>query len=44
MDGKGYAFPYDDVCPDRGEAQEGALNSPKPASLTVIVGGLTAYN
>lgn len=43
IDGKGYAFPYDDVTPDGGVGQEGAMSSPNPALLTVTVGGLNAY-
>ena len=43
LDGKGYAFPYDDVVPDGGVPQEGALFSYSPALLTVAVGGNGAY-
>ena len=42
LDGHGYAFPYDDVAPDGGVGQEGALQSASPASLTVAVGGTNA--
>ena len=41
--GAGYAFPYDDVTPDGGVGQEGAMSSPNPELLTVTVGGLNAY-
>jgi len=43
LDGQGYAFPYDDVTSDGGAGQEGALESPSPALLTVTVGGNNAY-
>jgi len=43
LDGLGYAFPYDDVTPDNGVAQEGAVFSFAPSSLTVTVGGGNAY-
>jgi len=43
LDGLGYAFPYDDVTPDGGEPQEGALFSSSPTLLTVAVGGNNAY-
>ena len=36
---RGYAFPYDDVGPSKGEDQSGFLNDPKPKVLTVEVGG-----
>ena len=39
LDGRGYAFPYDDVTPDGGIPQEGAVFSYSPARLTVSVGG-----
>lgn len=38
VDGKGYAFSYDDVNPD-GENASGELVSTIPASLTITVGG-----
>ncbi|KAL6716191.1 hypothetical protein ACLMJK_005757 [Lecanora helva] len=38
-DGKGYAFPYDDVSPSGGEDQSGAVHDPSPQLLTVAVGG-----
>ncbi|KAK5701874.1 hypothetical protein LTR97_004692 [Elasticomyces elasticus] len=43
LDGKGYAFPYDDVVPDGGAGQEGALFSYSPTLLTVAVGGNGAF-
>lgn len=43
LDGLGYAFPYDDVTPDGGSPQEGAVMSGSPALLTVAVGGNNAY-
>ncbi|KAK3714072.1 hypothetical protein LTR37_008101 [Vermiconidia calcicola] len=43
LDGKGYAFPYDDVTPDGGVPQEGAVFSFSPALLTVSVGGRNAH-
>lgn len=39
LDHHGYAFPYDDVTPDGGEPQEGAVFSFSPLVLTVNVGG-----
>lgn len=39
LDGKGYAFPYDDVGPANGADQSGSLFDANPASLTVTVGG-----
>lgn len=39
LDGRGYAFPYDDVTPSGGADQSGALNDPNPAVLTVALGG-----
>lgn len=38
-DGKGYAFPFDDVTPNGGEDQSGAVQDGAPQSLTVAVGG-----
>ena len=38
-DGKGYAFPYDDVNPDIGIDQAGVVAAPNPKLLTVTVGG-----
>lgn len=43
LDGKGYAFPYDDVTPDGGVAQEGAVFTSNPASMTLAVGGNNAH-
>lgn len=39
VDGKGYAFSYDDVTPDDGVNQSGVVASANPETLTVIVGG-----
>ena len=39
LDGRGYAFPYDDVVPDGGDDQSGAVNDPNPSILTVAIGG-----
>ncbi|KAJ4413586.1 hypothetical protein N0V82_008447 [Gnomoniopsis sp. IMI 355080] len=41
LDGKGYAFPYDDVAPTGGADQSGSLYDPSPKLLTVTVGGPT---
>jgi hypothetical protein len=38
-DGRGYAFPYDDVGPSSGQDQSGAVSDGSPALLTVSVGG-----
>lgn len=38
-DGKGYAFPYDDVQPDGGVDQSGKVESGNPVLWTVAVGG-----
>lgn len=38
-DGKGYAFPYDDVAPTNGTDQSGSVFDPNPQLLTVTVGG-----
>ncbi|KAK4985823.1 hypothetical protein LTR66_008058 [Elasticomyces elasticus] len=43
LDHKGYAFPYDDVAPDGGVGQEGAVMSGTPTLFTVTVGGRNAY-
>ena len=43
LDGKGYAFPYDDVTPNGGVAQEGAVVSASPTLFTVACGGGNAY-
>jgi hypothetical protein len=42
LDGKGYAFAYDDVQPDGGEDQSGKVNDGAPKVFTVIVGGKNA--
>ncbi|KAL1902516.1 hypothetical protein Sste5346_000958 [Sporothrix stenoceras] len=39
LDGRGYAFPYDDVAPDNGADQSGAVSSGAPSVLTVYIGG-----
>lgn len=39
MDGKGYAFAYDDVQPDGGADQSGKVNDGHPRLFTVTVGG-----
>ena len=39
VDGKGYAFSYDDVNPDDDVNQSGVVASPNPELLTIIVGG-----
>ncbi|KAI9642402.1 hypothetical protein NHQ30_009206 [Ciborinia camelliae] len=43
VDGLGYCFPYDDVTPNGGVNQCGAVNDSTPASLIVTVGGNNAY-
>lgn len=43
LDGKGYAFAYDDVQPDGGADQSGKVNAGDPALLVVAVGGRGAY-
>lgn len=42
VDGKGYAFAYDDVQPDGGDDQSGKVNAGDPALFTVTVGGIQA--
>lgn len=42
LDGKGYAFAYDDVQPDGGEDQSGKVNAGDPVLFTVTVGGNSA--
>lgn len=42
LDGKGYAFPYDDVAPTGGADQSGSLYDANPQLLTVSVGGPSA--
>ncbi|ERS97817.1 uncharacterized protein SPSK_03158 [Sporothrix schenckii 1099-18] len=39
LDGRGYAFPYDDVAPNGGVDQSGAVSSGAPDVLTVYIGG-----
>ncbi|EFW98621.1 glucanase b [Grosmannia clavigera kw1407] len=39
LDGRGYAFPYDDVTPTNGTDQSGAVSSGSPELLTVYIGG-----
>lgn len=39
LDGRGYAFPYDDVTPTGGQDQSGAVHDGSPKLLTVTVGG-----
>ncbi|AEO56616.1 glycoside hydrolase family 64 protein [Thermothelomyces thermophilus ATCC 42464] len=43
LDGKGYAFAYDDVQPDGGADQSGKVNAGDPDLLIVAVGGRGAY-
>ncbi|KAL2022369.1 hypothetical protein VTK56DRAFT_5436 [Thermocarpiscus australiensis] len=43
LDGKGYAFAYDDVQPDGGADQSGKVNAGDPEVLIVAVGGRGAY-
>ena len=40
IDGRGYAFPYDDVNPTDAGDQSGEVNDPNPASWVITVGGL----
>lgn len=42
LDGKGYAFPYDDVGPSNGADQSGAVFDGSPQLFTVTVGGANA--
>ena len=42
LDGRGYAFPYDDVTPSGGRDQSGAVYDGSPRLLTVTVGGANA--
>lgn len=42
VDGKGYAFAYDDVQPDSGEDQSGKVNAGDPKLFVVTVGGKSA--
>ena len=43
LDGKGYAFAYDDVQPDGGADQSGKVNAGDPTVFIVAVGGKNAY-
>ncbi|KAK4226428.1 hypothetical protein QBC38DRAFT_230893 [Podospora fimiseda] len=43
LDGKGYAFAYDDVQPDGGDDQSGKVNAGDPEVFIVTVGGQGAY-
>jgi hypothetical protein len=43
LDGKGYAFAYDDVQPDGGADQSGKVNAGDPKLFIVAVGGQGAY-
>jgi hypothetical protein len=43
LDGKGYAFAYDDVQPDGGADQSGKVNAGDPDVFIVAVGGGNAY-
>jgi hypothetical protein len=43
LDGKGYAFAYDDVQPDGGRDQSGKVNAGDPRVFVVAVGGGGAY-
>jgi hypothetical protein len=42
LDGRGYAFPYDDVGPSGGADQSGSISDGSPSLLTVAVGGSEA--
>ena len=42
LDGRGYAFPYDDVGPTGGADQSGSISDASPSLLTVAVGGMDA--
>jgi hypothetical protein len=39
LDGRGYAFPYDDVAPTGGADQSGSVFSSTPSLLTITIGG-----
>lgn len=43
LDGRGYAFPYDDVNPNGGGDVAGVVQAGDPAGFTVAVGGGAAY-
>jgi hypothetical protein len=38
-DGRGYAFPYDDVVPDGGNDVAGTIFAGSPTLFTIAVGG-----
>jgi Beta-1,3-glucanase len=40
LDGRGYAFPYDDVAPTGGADQSGAVSSGSPAQLAITLGAV----
>lgn len=40
IDGRGYAFPYDDVAPTEGADQTGKVTDPDPGVLTVTLGSV----
>ena len=42
VDGKGYAFSYDDVTPSGGATADGLCNAPEPVGITFTVGGTDA--
>jgi len=42
LDGRGYAFPYDDVAPTGGADQSGSVSSVSPAQLSVTLGPVHA--
>lgn len=44
LDGKGYAFPYDDVQPSGGPDQSGEVHAGDPKLFTVTVGGGNAWS
>jgi hypothetical protein len=43
LDGRGYAFPYDDVVASGGSDQSGSVYDGQPQSLTIAIGGNGAY-
>ncbi|KAI4143623.1 MAG: hypothetical protein LQ340_006934 [Diploschistes diacapsis] len=43
LDGRGYAFPYDDVAPSGGADQSGYFSDGNPTLWTIAVGGGNAY-
>ena len=43
LDGRGYAFPYDDVAPTGGQDQSGSVHAGAPTLVTVAVGGNGAF-